>query len=246
MWKEEVVHRGVTIEVIGSEYSPHFLAQGLTPESWRDQVEAEIERASLVIVEYFPVELERGVYKLPLLGNLAKKYAQSSNLQPFFSEIASICKEKQKKIAVADIANTLQYMVYDWGYKALPILNPAIGLPISFVGAIQELASVGHKSPSPTKTEKFLPAADDARRLLTALSIMQEAERWKEGSRIVYVAAPAHSSRVEKYIREGFDISDKVRLLLYKFMVGLDKSLRVYKVGKDGNWIQTSSIPVQT
>jgi hypothetical protein len=244
MWKKEILYKGVTVVVVGAEYTKRYMDRGTTPNNWESLIENEVEKASLVIVEYLPVELERTAFRHPLLGKLARVYAQSTNIEPFFTRITDMCRDKGKEIAVADIANTPQYMLYDFGYKLLPLINQLVGIPVALVGLVQEFTSTGHKSPTPTAVEKVIPAADEARRLLTAVAIMQEVERWDVGARLLYIAPPAHSSRVEKYISEGLGVSETVKLQLYKLMIGLEKSLRVYKPSSGGGWTRISNIQI--
>jgi hypothetical protein len=91
--------------------------------------------------------------------------------------------------------------------------------------------------------EKFLVDMEDVRRLLTARGIEQEAVRRKPGTKVVYIAPRAHTSRVEWYLENPDDIPTKVKAKIYGLTsVGLMLSTRIYEYSKDfESWMRVSN-----
>ncbi|MBI4999301.1 hypothetical protein HZB97_00835 [Candidatus Gottesmanbacteria bacterium] len=177
-----------------------------------------------------------------MLGKLAKMSPDSKLIEFFFGKISELAKAHKKQVAVADIANKPLYALYEFGASVAVIPTGSFGIIYNTLMLPQYLLSQGIFSPKPSQIEKFFPHAANARRLFTARGITQEAERLREGSKLVYIGSPINSHRVAKYIRDGPSIFDKTQNMIYKaFIHGLDRSARIYKPTSHG-WLLVSDI----
>ena len=76
--KVDVINlNGVNVRLISCDHEPEKLPE---KDPWQ-QIENEVEKSSLVFVEYFPYELEQTVYKNPVLGKIAKKSGEKRGIQ---------------------------------------------------------------------------------------------------------------------------------------------------------------------
>jgi len=255
--KIEVVDlNGVNVRLISCDHQPEKMPKKYP---W-GQIEDEIKDSSLVFVEYFPHELEQTVYNNPIWGKLARVSAKVQGIDQFFGRVSDICVEHDREIAVADIANGAKYSAYYSGLRNIPGLLPVIispgemGTVLTVAGLVygqgmnvQEFMRIGAFDLERKGFERFVVDIEDARRLLTARGIQQEAERRIKGSNISYIAPRAHVSRVKWYLENPDDIPTKVKSKVYSFTVGLPKSTRIYKYSHVfHSWHLVSDIPTKT
>ena len=184
----------------------------ICPPGRFDRIAEVIDGADLTVVEYFTPELERTAYYMPMLGRLARR-AIGPDRQ--YAPIAKIGHDSGARMGVADIANKPLYAAY------------------AVLGASYLESPTGVHAVRPHAPERILPSLTDARRMLTAEAIVQEADRHQDGTRIAYIGAPAHVNRVSRYILGEQSWYDRRRLELYRHIPGLDKTLRVYEPAGD-------------
>lgn len=252
-FKHEQITRGEqTLELISLEAN-YITDENITPPDWHEQVSEAIERADIVFVEYFPPELEKIMPYLNELGEFSR------NIVEVYGAIAIIAHNQDKPVAVADIANRPLYEAYHFG------LYPLIGATavasiqqggtlgkIGFAAGETYVASVAYQSSQkkgtygvkPGTLERLTPGANDARRVLTARGIEQTAQTLPSNASLLYIAAPAHVNRVKAMLTEPKTIPDSAKAVIYKGLVGLDRSTRIYKPTEDG-WEQVANNPIR-
>ena len=252
-FKIETLLRGdQTLELISLE-ATHIDNEQITPLDWQEQVSEAIERADIVFVEYFLPELEENISRFHELG----KY--SSDIAAAYGTIADIAHSQNTPIAVADIANRPLYELYQMG------LYPAVGAAAvasaryggafgkagfvagqTFLGSIayQSARQKGKHGIQPGLLERFTPDATDARRALTARGIEQTAQTLPPNASLLYIAAPAHVSRVKAMLTKDKTIPDSAKAVAYKGLVGLDRSTRIYSPTENG-WELSANHPIR-
>jgi|GEM_PF-886765 len=252
-FKIETLLRGdQTLELISLE-ATHIDNEQITPLDWQEQVSEAVERAGIVFVEYFLPELEENISRFHELG----KY--SSDIAAVYGTIADIAHSQNTPIAVADIANKPLYELYQMG------LCPAVGAvavasaryggafgKAGFVACQTFLCSIAYQSArqkgkhgiQPGLLERFTPDATDARRALTARGIEQTAQTLPSNASLLYIAAPAHVSRVKAMLTKDKTIPDSAKAVAYKGLVGLDRSTRIYSPTENG-WELSANHPIR-
>jgi len=248
---------GVNVALVSCDHEPTKMPK---EDPWRT-IEGEIARSSLVFVEYFPPELERTVYSNPIIGKIVKNRGNTTGINPFFTKIELMCRYLNKEIAVADIANSLNYSAYYGltreigpisaallgtgrisGSPEIIIPSTILALSMSIMG-LQEAFKVGIFDLERKKLEQYYLDMEDARRLLTAKGIEQEAQRRKGGSQLVYISPRAHVSRVMWYLQNPQDLPSKIKGKIYSLATGLPRSTRIYKFDdKHQCWNLTSNV----
>ncbi len=188
---------------------------GRRPENWKSILQEQITNSSVVFVEYFPAEIYREAGSNKAFGWLVDRIMKD-NITPFFHTVSAMAGISSKHIGVADIANRVAYEMYELGGAAL-----SIGRKQDYKGHATE----------PSQQELQWRSAIDARRLFTAEGLAQEARHRKEGSNILYIAPPAHASRVAKYL-QLISIHDRdmhKKAMHYRLRYpGLDSNVRLY------------------
>ncbi|HBB43906.1 MAG TPA: hypothetical protein DIU47_01430 [Candidatus Pacebacteria bacterium] len=246
---------GVTISLVSCDHQPELMPE---VDPWQ-AIEGEIQKSSLVFVEYFPYELESSVYNNPIWGKLAKDAGEAKGLNSFFNKVSGLATKYGREIAVSDIANGPMYSIYHGGlrFALSPLLisvDPGkFGSFLAFcsmlngVGMnIQEVLRIGAFDLERKKFEKFIIDMEDARRLLIAKGIRQEAERRNEGSQLSYIAPRTHVSRVKWYLEHPDDIVSNTKAKVYSLAIGLPRSTRIYKNSKKfHSWQLVSDTPIK-
>ena len=247
--------KGVNIALVSCDHQPEKMPK---VDPWQ-AIEGEIQKASLVFVEYFPYELESTVYNNPIWGKLAKAAGNAKGIDQFFNRVGELAVKHEKEIAVADIANGPKYSIYHTGLRAIPgplLMSVAPDKFGSFLGVcglvygngmnMQEFLRIGAFDLKRKDFERFIIDMEDARRLLTAKGIRQEADRRVEGSQLTYIAPRAHVSRVKWYLEHPDDIVSNTKAKAYSLAVGLPRSTRIYKNSKMfHSWQLVSDIPTK-
>lgn len=254
-WNKLEVHR-VNIgqrcaSLIGCEYMPWLQP---TESPW-ERITEEIKDSSIVMVEYFPPELQRTVFNYPIksLSRYAESYADSYGITDFFNRVASIAAEQGKPVAVSDNANNMNFEYY---YRVPSFLTlPPLGY---FAANFSSVLSSGHidtlsllaglvglagvidavrdfeEGRVRVNYERYYPNIVDSRRLITARGIEQE-----EG--VLYIAPHAHVNRVKWYLENPDDIFSKVKGKIYSALPGLPKSTRIYQFSdQKQDWTKTA------
>jgi hypothetical protein len=184
------------------------------PPDRLERISGIMDRADLTVVPYFTPELQANVYSVPLIGGLLRSI---NFISPDYFSIAEMGHSMGSRMGVADVAN--RFLYYPMELATFAVEAPLGGLRVT-----------------PTRAERTFPTAVDARRIITAEAIAQEAGRHPEGVHITYIAAPAHVNRVSHYITEGETWFDSLRSESYRYLFpGLDMRLRVY-VPEGENW----------
>lgn len=249
---ERLTRGNQTLEFISLEAS-YIDNKAITPPDWHEQLSEAIERADIVFVEYFPPELEKIMPYLNELGEFSR------NIVEVYGAIAAIAHNQDKPVAVADIANRPLYEAYHFGLY--PLIGAAAVASIQQGGTLGKIgfaagetyvASVAYQSSQkkgtygvkPGTLERLTPGANDARRVLTARGIEQTAQALPSNASLLYIAAPAHVNRVKAMLTEPKTIPDSAKAVIYKGLVGLDRSTRIYKPTEDG-WEQVANNPIR-
>jgi len=252
---ETVGIRGIDIHLVSCDHQPGKLPK---KDPW-GVIESVVRVSSLVFVEYFPHELQHSVYNNPLWGKLAQAGSRAKGIDLFFNRLTDLCVKYDKQIGVADIANSGIYSVYHGMMRVLPsagllltenreAMAGILGLSMlwSFGMNFQELAQIGMFDLERKKFEKFMIDMEDARRLLTARGIQQEAERQVGESDMTYIGPRAHVSRIKWYLEHPEDYSSKVKGKIYSFAFGVPRSTRIYKKSHMfGTWQLVSEVQTQ-
>lgn len=246
---------GVNISLVSCDHQPRKMPK---IDPWQ-AIEGEVQRSSLVFVEYFPYELESTVYNNPIWGKLARATGDAKGINQFFNRVGELAVKHEREIAVTDIANGPKYSIYYAGLRAIPgplLMSVAPDKFGSFLGVcglvygqginMQELFRIGAFDLERKNFEKFIFDMEDARRLLTARGIRQEAERRAKGSQLTYIAPRAHISRIKWYLENPDDIVSNTKAKVYSLAVGLPRSTRIYKNSKMFHtWQLVSDIPTK-
>ncbi len=252
---ENLKLNGVNITLVSCD---HELEKMPKADPWQ-AIEYEIQKSSLVYVEYFPYELESTVYNNPIWGRLARAAGKAKGINHFFDKIGDLAIKHEKEVAVADIANGPKYSIYHAGLRAVPgplLMSVAPDKFGSFLGvcslvygngmSMQELFRIGAFDLERKNFERFIIDMEDARRLLTAKGIRQEVEKRVEGSQLTYIAPRAHVSRVKWYLEHPNDIVSNTKAKAYSLAAGLPRSTRIYKNSKMfHSWQLVSDIPTK-
>jgi len=249
---EQIIRGTQTLELLSIE-ADYIDDIRITPPSWEANAAKTIEHADVVFVEYFPPELERNIPQLHELGEYSRKITDT------YGRIADIAHAANKSIAVADIANRPLFEIYQMGlYPSLGAMAVAcarqggiagmagVVLSEAYIagGAYQALRNVGVHSPTPSTIERYTPNATDARRALTARAIAQTAQALPSDTSLAYIAAPAHINRIKAMLTEQKTVADSAKAVIYKHLVGLDISTRLYIPTEDG-WELVSNTPIR-
>jgi hypothetical protein len=250
--REQLVHGAQTIELISLEAN-YIDNERITPPDWHDQVAEAIERADVLFVEYFPPEIEEIIPYVNKLGEFSR------NIVEVYGTIAALARKKGKAIAVADIANRPLYEAYHFGLY--PLIGAAavasaqqrgIAGKVGLIAGEAYIAGVTYQASRkkgtygvrPGLIERLTPGANDARRALTARGIAQTAQTLSPDASLLYIAAPAHVNRVKAALTEPTTIPESAKALVYKNLVGLDRSTRIYEPTENG-WKLISNVPIQ-
>jgi hypothetical protein len=247
---------GVTISLISCDHDPELMPK----DSPWSVIEGEIEKSSLVFVEYFPHELETTVYNVPIIGKAVKAIGESKGINDFFNRVSSLAITHDREVAVADIANNLTFSAY-YGFLRGPLGLTIMGISQQskfgeLLGAcvlayemgvnLQAIMRLGMFDFERKKIETLMIDMEDARRLYTARGIQQEAERRGEGSQLTYIAPGAIVSRVKWYLEHPDDVVSRVKGKVYSLAIGIPKSTRIYKYSENfQTWSKISDVPTR-
>lgn len=249
----EYITRGTqTLELLSIE-ADYIDDVRITPANWEAYATETIERADVVFVEYFPPELEQNIAQLHELGEYSRKITDT------YGRIADIAHAANKPVAVADIANRPLFEIYQMGlYPSLGATAVACArrggiagmagtiLSEAYIagGVYQALRNVGVHSPTTSTIERYTPNATDARRTLTARAIAQTAQALPPDTSLAYIAAPAHVNRVKAMLTKPKTAADSAKAVAYKHLIGLDRSIRIYKP-TDNGWERVANEPIR-
>lgn len=215
----------VRLDVIAVESRPSFVDQ--LPDDWQDDIKRKMQSADLIVPEYFMPEIrDRLEHSDPLTKATARNYSQTHHhVYEFVAEAAA----PDMQIAAMDIANRPSFMTYE----LLP--------HIAAMQTISRLRNKGIAGATPDLAERLLPTHTDARRMITARGLEQEAERWRDDSSqeqrsFLYIAAPAHVRRVLGYLSMPQNPLERWRESVYKHvLVGCEETVRTYQYETDSS-----------
>jgi hypothetical protein len=242
---ETLPFRGREVRLVSLE-ADYTTDERITPPDWQDRVSQAMQGADLTFVEYFTPELEQ---KMPYFHQLG---SFSRNIANVYGAIADMAHEQSQDVAVADIANKPLYEVYHLGvFPAVGAAaiagarrGDALGWATFLAGETYVAAQVhqtirkkGTYAVKPSRIERYMPNANDARHVLTARAIAQTVQQYPPQSSFLYIAAPAHTARIKSMLEEPPTAVDSAKYALYKRAVGLDKDTRIYRPTDDG-WEQ--------
>lgn len=232
---EEISYNNRQVTVVSLETVNQYLKNPeIVPSDWSSQIAQAMDKTSLLFLEYFPHELERTAFSSRITGSHVKEVFTNRNVSQMYGEIATHAKQRNIPVASCDTANKLGYLFHE---GISDIVNGGFT-------TLQFYFDTGVYYPRPNWTDVVSLHTVEAKRMFTAQGIMQEAERYPEGSSFLYVGAPAHASRIAKYISKGFTHNERGKYDLYKkFSVGLDTNTRIYKPYGD-SWIRVSDAKI--
>jgi hypothetical protein len=223
---------GHTVTYVGVE--SRFDKLDRLPGDWRDQLEGVIQNVDLVMPEYCIPALERGAYKVPILGRIAMSYGE--DFFEVYKTASELAAKHEKDMAAVDPANNLTYMLYE-------ATSPLTAL----VSAIAEIrGNQGAHANIIDTIEHILPTGADSRRMVSAEGLRQEAMR-RPDSHIAYIAAPAHIKRIRDYTSRSWGVLDVLRWAHYKYaMPGLDRHVHTFQPLPDRRgWQYTGRTPIK-
>ena len=206
------------------------------PPNWLDRIQevtADFGPDDLFLVEYYPPDFSPLLSKIPGLKNIIASYVDQK-IGPSYNKIFDLAREKESKIAVADIANNLIYTLYE----LLSQIPQNIRLVIKYLPRLLKehkdleecielmMRSEGVYADFPLEREPI--HAVDARRFYTASNLHQVIERSPD-RKIVVVNAPAHNRRVREYLKK-FEQGNKMRFrfAVYSLLLGVQRRIREY------------------
>lgn len=205
------------------------------PPNWQNRVEdalADYSEGDLLLLEYYLPDFS--IPSIPLLSRVVENYAQWK-ISQCNSVLIEIAREKHLTIAVADIANNVNYAMYElvsqMPYNFLLIVKhwrTILNNMHHFESTIEELMkSTGVYSDYPSSSDEPIHAVD-ARRFITAAHVFHALQE-QPGRRIAIVNAPAHIRRIKKYL-ETFDSGKPLafRRAVYRAMLGVPHRMRTY------------------
>lgn len=214
---------GQELSLVATESGDDYSRQ--LPADWHRQVAERTEVSDAIFFEYFRPELARTTYVIPVLGRMAVYY--SDRTLNVYDTLTETVAEQGKAVSVADVASNMAFMAYE------------SALPNSLMYSITSRRGKGVAGMTPDLSERMLPSPTDARRMLTAAAIRQEAELLPGDAKLTYVAAPAHILRVKDYLTRPHDRLDRMRYATYqKAMPGLDRTVRTYEPRRSDDGVQ--------
>jgi hypothetical protein len=235
----ELDYRGVKIELVQLEHHPVGFRNGLeiedVPGNWREIVGKEFEGAKTVFLEYFPPDM-RGAKNIPVIGFFVGMWQKQKGVS-MFGEMGEMAATIGARVAVADVARGPMY-----AWQELAVDQPRWREEIRKLSEEQR-AEYGGRYDEIHPLEMNQPWAVDARRLMTARAMMQEARGMQAGERLVWVGAPAHGLRIENYIKRQIESEtrgevspseESEKIKKYKSTPGFDCRVRYYEKGKWG------------
>ncbi len=205
----------VLAQVTNSELNPEVGKKGGDkPHNWKKIIQEQVEKASVVFVEYFPAEIYREAGSNTVFRWMVDRYMKQL-INPFFHTVSALAGISGKDVGVADIANRVIYELYE--------------MDSSIVSALEQGDYKGH-STGISPLEIQAKSVIDARRLLTAEGLAQDIKNRAAGSNILYIAPPAHAARIAHYLRliERDDKNVEKKAMQYLRYPGLDKNVRLY------------------
>ncbi len=245
----ELPYHGVKLRVVELEHHDIklFSTQGsvTVPKDWREKINSQLNGVKEIFLEYLPVELDR-INMIPGVGFITKRWRRQAGIEMFMT-IAEDAAKKGVEVVCADAASGPLYITHELFEDQKRWRDEILKLPLE-----QRASYDGHDSPI-HPLELSQPWAIDARRLLTARAMMQEALRVKDGT-LVWVGPAAHAKRIVNYIErqiaaeDGKSVTkpedmvtignpeDLAKLPVYEKMIGLDRRIRRWKK-KFGLWL---------
>ena len=215
-------------------------------------------KTQIIAPEYFGPDLQRHkvytskritsyIKHLPLP---AKTKAGHTNRLSYAQQIAEYCRQIDKPIAVADIANQPLYMEYRFGQRVgTAVLSwMAYGISMDSIFLAPFIANLTwgqsitkqfdkeigiFNKDKVSNVERLITDMEQARRLYLAKGLEQIAEEYGRGEQIVALYPKAHGIRVADILTNPKPGADKVRRILYKTIApGLDYSVRNWDYDK--------------
>ena len=246
-----------SVRLLSCEHKP----RKMFPKNPWPTIEREIGKSDLVVLEYFPHELEHTVFKTPIIGSLMRLDARRDGIYGFFSRTAELAVYSGADLAVADIANRPLYSAYNLGSRLTHALvtTEAMFLPLPTPFQVLAIVAFAHMAilnlseasgrfifhPTAQKFDGAFFDTADARRLFTAKALLQIAEAQPERN-ILYIAPAAHTKRVKRYMEDPDSFPFRLRDKLYRIMAGLDRNIRYYRYNSDQDlWQKIASEPIR-
>lgn len=213
---QNLTYKGRNITLVSIESGMPYV-QGrndFVPNDWQEQLACAMDTVDLAFVEYLPTELRNTAYKDRVTGRAYQAFGENM-VEPIYQPIADLARDKGIPLAVSDIGNRRAYLFYDF--------SPVDRFSHNYMYSARQV--------KPTQSERYIPSGVDARRMFTAEGMKKTIEEMVPvGGSVMYIAAPAHVNRVEKYLTEKPMMLDKARQLLYKNIVfGVDPTTRIYQ-----------------
>lgn len=210
----------ITFAGIESE-SKHMDNPDIVPWDWQDRLVSEARNAEHIFVEYFPPEIEQNLQWVPSLAKRMSKMYIDEHMQ-VYSFMADWAKNQQKDILCANIATMPRFALYE-------------------IYTNRKIFGYVEYSPS----EQKYPSAINARRIFTARAIQQLITSQDNDTSVLYIAAPAHINRVNRYIQTEKHEEYAKRFSLYsKIFFPLDRNIRRFTYDSD-EWLLDEVTPIK-
>lgn len=264
-WVEKIDYRGVDINLVAIEHEDKIINNypewsRYLPSEWKQMVEQEIKGSSMIFVEYFPADLAYEVLlKNPVVGLFLVPYS-AKRLDPFFVAVGQMAEKHNLKIAVADPCSDPLYVLRELAVDQKRWRGVMASLPEE-----ERLSYYGDEAVV-KRIEIDTETAVDARRLMTARALMQEAIRLSAGDsnkegKITYIAPPAHMLRIKNYIerQKNHEVTtgskpdspdgmqticpeeERKKMDNYRKSWGLNKKIRYYSSVGGLLWVRTGA-----
>jgi hypothetical protein len=193
----EFDHRGST--QAGEHYA--------LPDDWKDRLKEVLKKheGAAVAPEYCMPDLERGAFGELGTGEMARRGSEDSQgITDFFGYISRWAGSEGKNQLAMDPANTNWYFLLEHAVD-LPRLAMIEGIKSKIGNRETNLFDrVAGKYRNIDESEMKQLQYVDARRLIIARGLMQEAIRTDSGQ-IFHLNAPRHAERVHNYIERQID-----------------------------------------
>ncbi len=249
---DRLKYHGVDIVLFQMEHKntndPNTGYELTVPSGWKEQLDGVVKKDDKVFLEYFPPELNY-MKQIPVVGKMVDIWMKDSGIDTFV-DIAEQVNEKGATVHTADVASGVMY-----AYQELAVDIPRWKSEMQKRPIENRVDRTGHQAEIDS-AELEIPRAIDARRLMTARALMQEAVSIGGAQPdIIYVGPEAHGKRIKEYIERQTDFEsskgiltkssemsekcpdqEKEKVKIYKSKIGFNNKVRSFEKSKSGNW----------
>lgn len=196
-------YHGVEIKIIEFDHMESSQAETKykMPENWREQLTEQINSTTGPIApEYCMPDLEKSAFSELGTGQIARGMSEFLGITLFFGHISKKAGIQGRTLLATDIANTNWYFLFEKASSAKVALEMIQRQAAPNITKALDLREYGYQYNNIMPGEYQLHTANDARHLVTARGLMQEALRTPEEKHILSIWAPKHAERIDDYI----------------------------------------------